>query len=135
MKRLYGNISPADRAICERPKVLKSICVNFPSHILNGMVNNLMSVFFLKAVVRKQSIGVQVRTRFNVGLDFFLQSILATIRNNYGMHLAMLLAVFRLAVVATLKHSEDSGFILRASAGDSAFLDIHVHVSGFSTDE
>src|SRR5579859_5497715 len=55
-----------------------------------------MSVFLLKAIVRQQSIRVQVRTGFDVDLDFGLQNLLAPIRYNYGMNLAMFLRSFGL---------------------------------------
>src|SRR5437879_4825998 len=62
MKRLNRNVSTANGSICERPEVLKAIGVNSSAHVLNSMIDNLVSVIRFKAIVRKQRIGIKSRT-------------------------------------------------------------------------
>ena len=107
MKRFHAHIGSADCAVSKAPEILHAVCVDFSANIFNRMIDNLVGIIRFKAIVRKKTIRVQMRTCFHMRLDFGLQGFLPAIRYYHGMNLAMLLTVFRLAIVATLQHSED----------------------------
>src|SRR5205823_5912309 len=89
MKRLNRNISSANRALCETPEILVSVGMHLAAHVLNRVVNNLMRVIGFQAIVGKQSIGVQSRTRRDMLPYFCLKSFLLAIWYNHGFDSAV----------------------------------------------
>src|SRR5579859_4026400 len=134
MERLNAHISAADRAIRETPEVLHAVRVNFPAYVLNSVINHLMSVIRLKAHIGHKGIGIERRTRFNVFLDFAVDVLTLVVGYGHRNNLAVVLTIFRLAIIATLKDSHDNGFVFGARAVNSAGLYALMHIAGLATD-
>src|SRR5260370_34438227 len=75
MKRFHADISSADPAFQQRPKILKAVGVHLAVHVLNRVVNDLMGVLSGQPFIRQQSIGVESRASFDVFLYFRLNGM------------------------------------------------------------
>src|SRR5438552_18094059 len=128
MKRLNGNIRPADGAVSETPEVLQSVRMHLAANVFNGMIYHLMSVLGFQAVIRKQGVTVERSTRLYVRLDFSLQSFLFAVWYYHCNYFAVFLTVFRFASIATLKDAHYRCFVCRAGTSNASRLYVFVHV-------
>jgi hypothetical protein len=67
VKRLSRNVCAVDAAVQQAPEVLKAVRVDLAINVLYGVVHDLM-LEFVQTVVRREGIGVERATRFNVCL-------------------------------------------------------------------
>lgn len=120
MKRLNANIRAFDRTLQKTPKVLNAVRVNISPNILNGMVNNLMDVFSVKAAIR-----LAVRKKFRAGLNkvpnAFMKRLAVSIFDDSSSDFAL-----------TLKQSHHGNFTNRPAPFNHRFPFALVHVARFA---
>ena len=124
MERFNANIGSLKAALHKTPEVFEAIGMNPTANIFDGMVNDLVHVFFLKAIVGSQRVAVDGGPSRDICFDQTVKGTALAVLNHGGANFP-----------AALKNSHDCGFVFSASSLDSAFAFFLVHVAGKSTDE
>ena len=73
MKQLYRNIRARDAALQQTSEVPHRVCVDAPINAFRRMVYNFVRVVGCQSFIRKQSIRIGSRARFNVLTNSLLQ--------------------------------------------------------------
>src|SRR5579862_820419 len=124
MKRLHANIGSIDATLEQTPKVLNAVSMNTTVYILHGVINHPVRVYSIKPGVRCERVSVKNGSGLNVLHNLSLKSLFLAIRNHPGPN-----------CTAALKDTKHHCFILSTGSGDSALLDIGVHIASLATDE
>jgi len=124
MEQFDANVGAIDAPLQQRPEVLKSVGVDAPVDVLDGVIHNLMGVVASETLVGEQEVGIESRSRLNMLADLRLKSVLLPVGNDDGANLS-----------ATLKDAHDSNLVFSSVSCNSALTDAQVHVASLAADE
>jgi len=82
MERFNSDVSPAQRALEQRPEIFDSLCVDLTANVLPRMIHHLMHELISKSIVGDGGICVDLAAGSNIRQNRFLQSFAPDIRNN-----------------------------------------------------
>src|SRR6185312_2906174 len=127
------NISAADSALQERPKVFDPVGMDFAAHVLFRVVNHVMNVLLGKLAVRAKRVTVNGRASFYVLIDCAVKRFALSVRHNHSADLTV-----------TFQQSHNShlasGLISASTTGSGKFRHALcqnrlVHVPRFAADK
>src|SRR5439155_17919330 len=124
MERLNTDVGSVKSAFQEAPEILKRIGVDFPLHIGDCMIDNLMRVLPFQSLVGKQFIGIERGASLDPLLDFFMQGLFLPVLDNNSLDFS-----------AALHETDHGSLIFSARSGDAALPLRDVHVPGLAADE
>src|SRR5205807_3500023 len=127
MERLNTNVSPANAALEQTPKVFQSVRMNVAASVGFGMVNDIVNVIRGKAIVGTQRIRMHLRANLNALANMGLKFWPANSFHNFQRYAGRFL--FR----SSLQQSEHGGLAFNSGAFGLALP--FVHVSSLSADE
>src|SRR5271157_1045332 len=126
MKRFHTHVSTSKAALQQRPEILHAVSVYAAMYVAHGMIYDSMLKFAVQTPVAARFIGEQCAPEVNVLSHDGLQGFLLSIWDDLGANTA-----------TTFQDSHDDGFVSETltHASDAPFVNVLVHVAGFSADE
>src|SRR4051812_15371266 len=88
MKGHHANIGSAQATLDETPKVLDSIGVNMPAHILKSVIDYLMNIIRIQSFIGWQRIGHYFCAKFDMLSNLSLQGFSVSIFYNLSSDFA-----------------------------------------------
>lgn len=89
MKGFDTDIGSADRAFKQAPEVLDAVSMDVAVHVTLSMVNDLVDVFTIKPIVRRERVGKDFASLRYMLANLSLQSIALAVGKNLSSNLCL----------------------------------------------